>query len=108
MSVPGFTAEAAVYRSSRSYRRDPRGASAEGARLSPAERECPALDCTDLPNGEYPNPEDCGSFCYCVWGKSVWTDCPVPLHFNPDLKVCDWPDQAGCVLAHPPAPAATT
>jgi len=51
-----------------------------------AERECPALDCTDLENGEYPNPEDCASFCYCVWGESVWTDCPAGLHFNAKKK----------------------
>lgn len=68
-----------------------------------AEQSCPKLDCTDLPNGEYPNPESCTSFCYCVWGKSVLTNCAKMnngdrLHFNPSLKVCDWPQNAGCKI----------
>ncbi|MFE0757138.1 carbohydrate-binding module family 14 protein [Inquilinus sp. NPDC058860] len=63
-----------------------------------AERDCPKLDCTDLPNGEYPNPETCTAFCYCVWGESVWTDCPDGLFFNPELKVCDWPQNSGCKI----------
>jgi hypothetical protein len=68
---------------------------------SDEERDCPALDCTDLPNGEYPNPESCTSFCYCVWGKSVLTECSKnpQLHFNPIKLVCDWPQDAGCEVA---------
>lgn len=62
-----------------------------------AERSCPpSLDCKSLPDGEYPHPETCEAFCYCTHGRSIWTDCPGGLHFNPVLKVCDWPWDADC------------
>ena len=65
---------------------------------------CPKLDCADLPNGEYPNPENCSSFCMCVGGESVWKDCPAGLHFNPKLKVCESTQKANCKVEKP-APA---
>jgi hypothetical protein len=98
MTMPRLTAEASLYRSRRQYRqRRGRPGSAEGAALAPAERPChPSLDCKSLPDGEYPNPETCEGFCYCTHGRSVWTNCPSGLHFNPNKKVCDWPWDAGC------------
>ncbi|KAG8229162.1 hypothetical protein J437_LFUL009232 [Ladona fulva] len=44
-----------------------------------------------------PNPDDCGSYCACVWGNPIWMPCPVGLHFNPTLHVCDYPYEAGCL-----------
>lgn len=43
-----------------------------------------------------PNPDDCSSFCKCDGGVAYLFDCPVNLHFNAELQVCDWPWNAGC------------
>ncbi|MGW0572971.1 carbohydrate-binding module family 14 protein [Streptomyces tauricus] len=42
-----------------------------------------------------PNPDDAGSFFHCSHGVAYLKDCPSILHFNPVLKVCDWPENAG-------------
>ncbi|KAG8229163.1 hypothetical protein J437_LFUL009233 [Ladona fulva] len=55
-----------------------------------------------------PNPDDCGSYCACDWGNAIWMPCPPGLHFNPTLKVCDYPDHAGCEPGPPPPPTTTT
>ncbi|WCD91281.1 hypothetical protein KPP03845_200242 (plasmid) [Streptomyces xanthophaeus] len=41
------------------------------------------------------NPDDAGSFFHCSHGVAYLKDCPSILHFNPILKVCDWPENAG-------------
>ncbi|MFF3675288.1 carbohydrate-binding module family 14 protein [Streptomyces sp. NPDC002120] len=41
------------------------------------------------------NPDDAGSFFHCSHGVAYLKDCPSILHFNPVLKVCDWPENAG-------------
>ncbi|XP_034937032.1 peritrophin-1-like [Chelonus insularis] len=45
-----------------------------------------------------PNPKDCGSYYVCVGLQPIWMPCPDGLHFNPDLKVCDWPAFANCTV----------
>ncbi|CAG0896712.1 unnamed protein product [Darwinula stevensoni] len=56
--------------------------------------------CDWAQNGEFalhlPNPLDCGSFCQCNWGTAIYMPCPAGLHFNAELQVCDWPENAGC------------
>lgn len=42
-----------------------------------------------------PNPDDAGSFFHCSHGVAYLKKCPSILHFNPVLKVCDWPENAG-------------
>ncbi|WP_167828736.1 carbohydrate-binding module family 14 protein [Streptomyces sp. MZ04] len=42
-----------------------------------------------------PNPDDAGSFFHCSHGVAYLKACPSILHFNPVLKVCDWPEKAG-------------
>jgi hypothetical protein len=44
-----------------------------------------------------PHPSDCSSFYSCSNGVPIETRCPAGQHFNDDLKVCDWPDNANCV-----------
>jgi len=43
-----------------------------------------------------PNPDDCGSYYVCDWGTPVLMTCMQGLHFNAELQVCDWPENAGC------------
>jgi hypothetical protein len=44
-----------------------------------------------------PNPKDCSSFFICSNGVPIKLNCPAGLHFNDQLKVCDWPQNANCV-----------
>ncbi|XP_068622125.1 uncharacterized protein [Battus philenor] len=43
-----------------------------------------------------PHENNCSKFYYCVFGEKVERDCPENTHFNPNLQVCDWPENAGC------------
>ncbi|XP_022901765.2 chondroitin proteoglycan-2-like [Onthophagus taurus] len=56
--------------------------------------KCPPL------NEKYPiffPHEDCGRYCKCDWGVAFEMKCPDGLHFNPQMNVCDWPKDAGCI-----------
>lgn len=56
---------------------------------------CPS----DNPTGyaiHLPHPTDCTKFFICVWETPVERDCPLGLHFNPQLTVCDFPASAKC------------
>jgi hypothetical protein len=44
-----------------------------------------------------PHPTDCSSFYSCSNGVPKEQHCPAGLHFNEELKVCDWPENANCV-----------
>ncbi|CAL1291488.1 unnamed protein product [Larinioides sclopetarius] len=47
--------------------------------------------------GLFPDQSDCHKFYHCSHWKPYHKECPSKLHFNPALKVCDWPENAGCV-----------
>ncbi|XP_022257598.1 uncharacterized protein LOC106473456 [Limulus polyphemus] len=58
------------------------------------------------PVGLFPH-KDCTKFIHCDHGVPHIKDCPADLHFNPKLKVCDWPNRAGCgnpITPIPPDP----
>jgi hypothetical protein len=44
-----------------------------------------------------PHPSDCTRFFSCSNGVPIEMECPAGLHFNDQLKVCDWPQDANCV-----------
>ncbi|XP_059477880.1 mucin-2-like [Neocloeon triangulifer] len=83
---------------------------------TPSRPICPNVTCPET-NGEFvlhlPNPGDCGSFCKCDWGTGYYFDCPDGLHFNAQLQVCDWPENAGCqegsdpIVTTPPSGGST-
>ncbi|XP_035223247.1 fibrillin-3-like isoform X2 [Stegodyphus dumicola] len=56
----------------------------------PSGYQCPEYE------GLFPHTDDCKKFIHCAHGFPYIKDCPVNLHFNPTLKVCDWPYSAGC------------
>jgi hypothetical protein len=95
MTLPGFTARAALYRSTATYRQPARPLAAPG--LHPA-AGCPPVNCTldDIEDTYRPNPADCGSFYQCVWGQPHLIQCPDGMHFNPETNVCDWPQNVNC------------
>jgi hypothetical protein len=45
----------------------------------------------------FPDKTDCSRFFICSNGKPVSQNCPSGLHFNDDLKTCDYPINAKCV-----------
>ncbi|KAF0294706.1 Chondroitin proteoglycan 2 [Amphibalanus amphitrite] len=64
----------------------------------------PDFDCPS--DGLFPNPADCHTFYHCSNGHAYLKDCPANLEFNPNLLVCDWPENAGCggKTTRPPKP----
>ena len=57
---------------------------------------CPLTDPLDY-TVLLPHPTDCSKFFSCSNGNPIELDCPAGLHFNDELKVCDWPQNANCV-----------
>ncbi|XP_022825940.1 probable chitinase 10 [Spodoptera litura] len=58
-----------------------------------------------------PHPRDCRLFFYCssigIGIPLVCRRCPAGLHFNPELLVCDWPNNVNCTAGPPPRPRPT-
>jgi len=49
------------------------------------------------PDGIYPVPGQCNAFFTCANGIQFEAQsCPPGLLFNPELLVCDWPDNLDC------------
>ncbi|XP_013774373.1 uncharacterized protein LOC106459308 [Limulus polyphemus] len=66
----------------------------------------PNYNCTSE-FGLFPHPKDCGKFIQCSHWIPHMMNCPGNLHFNPAIKVCDWPNKDGCdgiVPTKPPKP----
>lgn len=61
-----------------------------------AQVTCPTPDSKDATL--IPNPVDCNSYYACHEGEPILMKCPDGLHFNPKLRVCDWPSQAKCTV----------
>ncbi|MBD2518709.1 chitin binding domain-containing protein [Nostoc sp. FACHB-973] len=43
-----------------------------------------------------PDSERCDSFYKCDYSGPVFFTCPAGLYFNPELEVCDWPQNVDC------------
>ena len=69
---------------------------------TPSGFDCPTS------NGLFPNPKDCHTFYHCSNGDAYLKDCPANLEFNPELLVCDWPENAGCSVKPTPKPTTPT
>nr|CAD7412745.1 unnamed protein product [Timema poppensis] len=57
---------------------------------------CPRQDSVDY-TVLLPHPLDCGLYLICQFGSPTVGKCPLGLHFNPGLQVCDWPQNVGCI-----------
>lgn len=68
---------------------------AENVECTVAPPDIPIYSCPEY-QGLFPHPEDCQKFIHCDHGVAHVKNCPSDLHFNPQLKVCDWPYSAGC------------
>ncbi|XP_074034576.1 peritrophin-1-like [Leptinotarsa decemlineata] len=56
------------------------------------------IECSEV-DDKYPvyfSLPDCTKFCQCSNGKPYLHGCPDGLHFNPELNVCDQPENANC------------
>lgn len=58
---------------------------------------CPLVD-SKVNTIHLADSEDCSVYYTCQLGKPVLHKCPVGLHFNPSLWMCDSPRNAGCSL----------
>lgn len=47
------------------------------------------------------NPSNCSTFYMCANGIPHLMSCSHGLHFNSELRVCDWPEHANCIEFHP-------
>ena len=51
-------------------------------------------------DGQYSNSisglSDCTIYQWCINGKAVYQQCSLGLYWNPDSKLCDWPEYANC------------
>ncbi|XP_013793859.2 peritrophin-1-like, partial [Limulus polyphemus] len=68
----------------------------------PCDKDCdgittppPGIHCK-TPSGLFPHPTKCNLFIHCSHNIPHVKECPSILHFNPTLRVCDWPWNAGC------------
>ncbi|KAI4495400.1 hypothetical protein M0802_008790 [Mischocyttarus mexicanus] len=66
------------------------------------EPECPDVD------GEnatlLKDPYHCESYYVCLEGEPILMHCPPGLHFNDNLKTCDYPRKAKCKPLPIPSP----
>ncbi len=98
MSMPGFTAEHALYDTGRRYR-----AAAVSDDAPPSLRPAATVECVlpwDVPEC-HPDPESCEHFYQCARGVPVRHPCPPGLVFDPNVKpgpVCVWPQDYHCKI----------
>ncbi|KAI8516821.1 hypothetical protein Bbelb_054020 [Branchiostoma belcheri] len=52
--------------------------------------------CQDLPNGNYPDLEDCTKFYMCSHGLASSFSCPGSQLFDIKTLRCEWPEHATC------------
>ncbi|XP_063232762.1 probable chitinase 10 [Bacillus rossius redtenbacheri] len=55
------------------------------------------------------DPRDCAVYYLCEWSMKHTYVCPEGLHYHAELRMCDWPELAGCPLLSSAAqPAGST
>ena len=58
--------------------------------VSAEEPKCPEVNGDDATL--LPNPDDCSTFYECDEGKPFLLECSPGLEYNPELRVCDYPN----------------
>ena len=66
MPVPGFTADATLYRSTRTYRPFAGNTPDRTTGLTPQDAHVDWYDCSGKADGNYPHPYECTKFMSCV------------------------------------------
>merc|ERR1712038_761606 len=51
-----------------------------------------------------PHPYDCSLYYQCHGEWPILMECPGDLYWDPDLNVCNWPDQVDCKPKTPIVP----
>ncbi|XP_019635215.1 PREDICTED: lactose-binding lectin l-2-like [Branchiostoma belcheri] len=52
--------------------------------------------CEGLPNGNYPDPDECTRIYSCSNGIAYLMDCPEDLYYNEKTDQCDSPENVDC------------
>ena len=62
------------------------------------ERSCSSVvdRCPDDTDRLIEHPTDCNKFCHCTDTGIYEKRCPEVLDFNPQSRMCDWPDEVQC------------
>ena len=58
--------------------------------------EASEVECPDGGAPFVPHPTDCSLYYQCNGDLPILMDCPDGLYFDPQLNVCNWPDQVDC------------
>ena len=58
--------------------------------------EVSAVECPEGGAPFVPHPTDCSLYYQCNGDLPILMDCPDGLYFDPQLNVCNWPDQVDC------------
>ena len=58
--------------------------------------EASAVECPEGGAPFVPHPTDCSLYYQCNGDLPILMDCPDGLYFDPQLNVCNWPDQVDC------------
>jgi len=107
MTLPGFTAETAIYRSAGTYR-SATTPTAQTSGLTP-QGLVDWYSCAGKPDGNYIHPTDCTKFMSCVAQEYAYEracpacdvnpdNCPTGrLHYDHGEDACLWSYEAGCV-----------
>nr|ACF35532.1 mucin-like protein [Dermacentor variabilis] len=69
---------------------------------------CPIVDDKGVNATMFPNVYDCSTYYICAQGVPILKECPLPLLFNRELNVCDFPWRAACVELPLPEPKSPT
>merc|ERR1712027_93515 len=54
------------------------------------------LDCSNKPNGYYPDPYSCQDFWICEHGFAYHEQCQPGLMYDAELVECNWADEVDC------------
>lgn len=52
----------------------------------------------DAIGSHLPHPYDCAKYLHCDITGTFIRDCGPGTHFNPEIQVCDWPQNVKCVI----------
>ncbi|XP_041364781.1 chitotriosidase-1-like [Gigantopelta aegis] len=63
---------------------------------SPIIHQASKFSCFDKTDGFYPSPDSCTEYYICVSKTSFNVKCASGLVFNPNNKLCDWPQNYNC------------
>ena len=72
------------------------------------------FDCSDAEDGaQFPSPTNCSEYYVCVSRLAYLRKCPMmvsggSLYYDPEIKICNWPNLVECEITSTTSPATTS